>query len=117
LGQKDSEQKSIYIELPTSAEDISLFFVADAITIYKMTAVVSGVTPSLTYTVRHGPDRSATGNEVVTGGITVTSTTTGDVVTVFDDASIPANSHVWFETTARSGTVNSVNLTIFYNED
>ena len=117
LGQKDSEQKSIYIESPTPTEDISLFFVAESITIYKMTAIASGTTPSLTYTVRHDTDRSAIGNEVVTGGSTVTSTTTGDTVITFDDATIPANSHVWFETTARTGTVTSVNLTIFYTED
>lgn len=117
VGQKDSEQRSIYIELPTQAEDISLFFVDQSITIYKLNCIVAGVTPSLTWTLRHDPDRSAVGNEVVTGGTTTTSTTTGDTITSFDDATIPTNSHVWFETSARSGTVESVNLTIFYNED
>jgi len=117
VGQKDSEQRSIYIELPTTAEDISLFFVDQAITIYKMNCIVQGTTPSLTWTVRHGPDRDAAGIEVVTGGTTTTSTTTGDIITSFDDATIPASSHVWFETTARSGTVASVNLTLFYTED
>jgi len=117
VGQKDSEQRSIYVELPTTAEDISLFFVDQDITIYKLNCIVQGTTPSLTWTLRHGPDRDAAGNEVVTGGTTTTSTTTGDIITVFDDATIPSGSHVWFETSARSGSVASVNLTIFYNED
>jgi len=117
VGQKDSEQRSVLLELPTASEDITLFFIDVDITIYKMHCVLSGVTPSLTWTVRHDTDRSATGTEVVTGGTTTTSTTTGDTITTFDDPTIPASSHVWFETTARSGSVETVSLTLFYNED
>ena len=117
VGQKDSEQRSVLIETPTATEDLSLFYVDQAITIYKLNCIVSGTTPSLTWTIRHGADRTATGNEVVTGGTTTTSTTTGDTVTSFNDPTIPADSHVWLETTAQSGTVDTVNVTIFYTED
>lgn len=110
--------KAITIKSPTNAEDISVFFSDPAITVTKMVAVLVGSsTPSVTWTVRHSTDRSATGNEVVTGGTTTTSTTTGSVVTSFNDATVPATSFVWFETTAKSGTVTELHLTIFYRQD
>lgn len=117
IGQKDSEQRSVLVEQPTDSEDLSLFYIDVAATVYKLNCIVSGSTPSLTWTIRHGPDRTLAGSEVVTGGTTTTSTTTGDTITSFDDPTIPAGSHVWLETTARSGTVDTVNVTIFYSED
>lgn len=109
--------KSITIEAPTSSEDISMFFTDYAITITKMVCVMVGSTPSVTWTVRHGTDRSAAGAEVVTGGTTTTSTTTGSVVTTFNDATIVADSFIWVESTAQSGTVTNMNLTILYTQD
>lgn len=108
--------KSITVESPTATEDLSMFFTPVAITVTKMTAVLVGASsPSLTWTVRFATDRSATGTEVVTSGTTTTSTTTGSVVTSFNDATIDANCFVWLETTAQSGTVNQMNLTIIYD--
>lgn len=109
--------KSITIESPTATEDISMFFTSEAVTITKIAAVSVGTTPSLTYTIRHSTDRSAAGNEVVTSGSTTTSTTTGDVVTSFNDATVPANSWVWLETTSSSGTVTNTSITIIYEKD
>lgn len=110
--------KAITVEDPTNAEDISMFFTEDAITITKMAAVLIGsATPSVTWTVRHSTDRSAAGNEVVTGGTTTTSTTVGSIVTAFNDATIPAASFVWLETTAKSGTVDELHLTVQYTKD
>lgn len=118
LGGKDSESKSIIIESPTSSEDISFFFTDVAITVTRMVAVLVGsATPSVTWTIRHGTDRSAVGAEIVTGGTVTTSVTTGSDITVFDDATVIANSHVWFETTAKSGTVSQIIVTLFYDED
>jgi len=110
--------KSVAVESPTSSEDISLFFTPDAITVSKMVAVLVGSSsPSVTWTIRHSTDRSATGNEVVTSGTTTTSVTSGSVVTSFNDATIPANSFVWLETTAQSGTVSSINISLIYTKD
>ena len=50
------------------------------------------------------------------GGTTTTATTTPDVVTSFNDATVDAGSHIWLETTATSGTVDSISLTIEYTE-
>ena len=109
--------KSITVESPTATEDISIFFINKAITIIEMRAVVRGSTPSVTWTIRHGVDRSAAGAEVVTGGTTTTSATTGSDVTSFNDATVVLDSFVWLETTAQTGTVDELAVTIFYTED
>lgn len=109
--------KSLTIESPTNAEDISFFYTPVAITITELVAVSVGSSPSVTYTVRHHTDRSNAGNEVVTSGSTTTSTTTGDIVTSFNDATIPADSFVWIETTAKSGTVTSTQISLQFTED
>lgn len=111
-------QITISVESPTSSEDITIGVLLRASTITKIRAVLVGSsTPSVTWTIRHSTDRSAAGNEVVTGGTTTTGVTTGDTVTSFDDASVPADSWVWLETTAQSGTVALLAITIFYKED
>lgn len=111
--------KGISVEDPTNAEDISVFFTNRAITITEMRAVLVGsATPSVTWTIRHhATDRSNAGNEVVTSGTTTTSTTTGSDVTTFNDATIPADSFVWLETTAKSGTVDEIHITIMFTVD
>ncbi len=110
--------KTIVVEDPTNSEDISMFFTAQAITITEMRAVLVGsATPSVTWTIRHGTDRNAAGAEVVTGGTVTTSTTTGSDVTAFNDATIVADSFVWLETTAQSGTVDEISITIVYTTD
>ena len=109
--------KAFTIKSPTATEDTTLWSDDKAITITKIIVVLVGTTPSVTWTIRHGTDRSLAGAEVVTGGTTTTSITTGDVVTTFNDATVVADSFVWLETTAQSGTVDSLNVTIFYRQD
>jgi len=110
--------KAIIIESPTAAEDLSFFFTSVAFTITEMRAVLVGSsTPSVTWTLRHGADRSAVGSEAVTGGTVTTDTTAGSDVTIFDDADVATNSHLWIETTAKSGIVGSIVITLFYREN
>jgi len=116
-GAAPTLSKSITIEDPTATEDISIFFTNLAITITEIRAVVRGSTPSVTWTIRHGTSRSATGAEVVTGGTTTTDQSTGSDVTSFDDATIVFDSFVWLETTAQTGTVDELAITIVYTED
>ncbi len=110
----DRQSKSISIPDPTNAEDITLFRADEGWTITKMVAVLIGSsTPSVTWTIRKGSDRSAAGTEVVTGGTTTTSTTTGSVVTSFNSATIATDDFVFLETTAKSGVVDELHVTIF----
>jgi len=84
IGSDDILSKSITVESPTATEDLNIFFTNLAITITEIRAVVRGSTPSVTWTVRHGTDRSAVGAEAVTGGTTTTSQMTGSDVTTYD---------------------------------
>ncbi len=109
---------SITVENPNASEDISISFTQVAITITEMRAVLIGSsTPSVTWKIRHQADRNNAGNAVVTAGTTTTSTTTGSDVTAFDDATIGADSFIWFETTAKSGTVTEIHITIIGTVD
>lgn len=113
-----SNSKSVLVENPINTEDLSLFFTDKAITITKIRPILVGsASPSVTWTLRHATDRSVVGTEVINIGTTTTEVTTGIDIISFDDSTIIANSHIWFESTAKSGTVKSINLTIFYTED
>ncbi len=106
------------IENPDGSEDITMGFTEVAITVSEMRAVLIGSsTPSVTWKIRHHSDRNNAGNAVVTAGTTTTSTTTGSDVTSFDDATIPADSFIWLETTAKSGTVTELHVTVVATED
>src|SRR3990172_6706584 len=109
---------SISVEDPTNAEDISILETPVAITITEMRAVLVGsATPSVTWTIRHGTDRSAVGTEVVTSGTTTTSTTTGSTISAFNDATVVADAWLWLETTAKSGTVDELHITVKFTQD
>lgn len=109
---------SITVEDPDNTEDITIFYTSKAITISEMRAVLRGSdTPSVTWTIRHNVNRTSTGYEVVTSGTTTTNTTTGEDITTFNDATIPADSFVWFKTTAQSGTVTEFHVTMVFTED
>jgi hypothetical protein len=69
---------------------------------------------SVTWTVRYSADRNAVGTEVVIGGTTTTSITTGDTIVALDAPSIPSGSWVWLETTAQSGIVDALTVTLVY---
>lgn len=116
--RRGAESKAMTLLSPTNAEDITLFRVEESMLVEKLTgALVGSGGPSVSWTVRWAADRSATGTEIITGGTTTTSTTTGDEVTSFNEPAIPAESFVWIETSAVAGTVDSFSLTIEYTVD
>lgn len=99
---------------PSSSEKQPMGMINWACTITKIHAVLIGSsTPSVTYKVMKGSDLSAAGTAVVTAGSTVTSTTTGTSVTSFDSATITAGDNLWLTTTAQSGTVNHICVTVY----
>ena len=113
-----SLSKSVSVISPGADEDITIFFTNKAITITEIRAVLIGSdTPSVTWTVRRSGQRSFVGVEAVTGGTTTADTGLGSDVTSFDSAGLPADSFVWLETTAQSGTVVELSVTIIYTED
>lgn len=106
--------KSINLPDPTATEKVVLFKADAALTVSSLSAVLPGASggQSVTYSIRYGADVSAAGTEVVTGGSTVTSVTTGDSPGALTAPSIPAGSWVWLTTTAKAGTVPTLVVSI-----
>jgi hypothetical protein len=93
---------------------VVLFFTTVSITLSQIRSTVAGSTPSVTFSIRYGTDVSATGTEVVTGGITCTNTTTGVSTTSFDNATVPLDNFVWLTTSASSGTVDQLAVSLLF---
>lgn len=114
---KPTLTKNATVENPTASENMSFFRTPVAITVTDVTAVLVGSsTPSVTYQISFGTDRTSATN-VYTAGQTVTSTTTGTAASGVNDATIPAGSFVWITTSAQSGTVGQIFLSLTYTED
>jgi hypothetical protein len=105
---------SATIESPTSSEKVVLGFTTVPLTVSAIRSVLPGgsSTPSVTFSIRYGTDVSGSGTEVVTSGITTTNTTTGTNTTSFNSASIAAGNFIWITTSAKSGTVPQLHVTV-----
>lgn len=112
---KATLSKTFTLQAPTASDNVTIFRTDVAITIAEVIAVNTGTTPSTTFAIKYGTNRStATGNLVAS--TTSTGTTTGNVLTIAT-ASIPADSFIWIETTSASGTSVYLSIDIRYTED
>lgn len=104
-------------EDPTSSDDLTWIFTDRAITITQIRAVLANgsATPTVTYQVKHHTDRSNVGNNLTTSAA-VTSVTTGTDATL-SDATVPADSWIWIETSAQGGTTPEFAIFMEYTED
>jgi hypothetical protein len=107
----NSDYKFVTLIGPTDSDEFAIGRYPVQTTITKLVGVIEGGT-SCNYSIRYDSDRSAAGTEVVTGGSTVSSTTTGDEVTSFNSAVIPPGSWIWLEMNSVSGTVEELNVSI-----
>jgi len=83
------------------------------LTISRVDAVLTGGTsPSVSFSLRHGADVSATGTAATTDPITVTSTTTGSASTIFQSPTIPSGHWLWLQVTAASGSPLGLTVSI-----
>jgi len=106
--------RSISVENPTATENIPIAFFTNASTITKVIAVLVGSsTPSVTYNIGYGTNVTSLTN-VTTSPSAVTSTTTGTTATL-NNTAIPASGWLVFSTSAQSGTVNSITVTVEYS--
>jgi hypothetical protein len=101
--------KSVTLVNPTGSETITLFYVNSAATVQQITASVKGSSPSINFDVFYAPTPAASGTSLVTGGVTVTDTS---ITTSFSNATIPANSYVRLVTSAKSGTVDELSISL-----
>ncbi len=85
--------------------------------VLEIFAVLEGdTTPQVDFTVRFGPDASnpVGGTELVTGGMSCTSGTTGQVFATLDASTIPAADKIWIVTTTVTGVVRSFLVTLAF---
>lgn len=109
--------KNMTLESPvTASENFGMLEMPVAITITSVKVVLVGSSPSVTYNLAFGTDRTS-GTNVFTSGQTVTSTTTGTTASGFNDATVPAGSFIWLTTSAASGTITQFQIRITYTED
>ena len=107
--------KTFTLQEPTASDDITVFRTDVAITVQEVIACSTGTSPSTTYQLKHHPTRSDAGNALTTSAAT-TSTTTGDTASL-SDATIPADSWIWLETTVATGTDVYLSIDIRYTQD
>jgi hypothetical protein len=101
------------IEYPTNAEKVPMFYTTQAITVTRLVSVLQGTaTPTVTFNVAYGPILSDTGTNIITTGWILNNTTYGAVNTTFNNASIGVNNWIWITTSAVTGTVNSLTVTV-----
>jgi hypothetical protein len=110
----DPQVKALTITSPSDSEKVVLLFTTEPVVLQAIRSVVTGVTPSITFSIRYGTDVSTAGTEVKTGGITTTNTTTGLSTTTLDDPSIPGGVYIWLTTAATSGTVDLLNVSLVF---
>lgn len=102
--------KSIAIAQPKANDQFTLFFTQYATTLTQVVGLVRGDTPSVTFELRYGADRSTAGT-LATVPETITNTTTGELVTV-QNMPIPADRFLWIVVTAVSGQVEELNVCV-----
>lgn len=112
LNIPNAAPRSLTVAGPKTNDSFTIFRTDAETTISNVVALVSGSSPSITYEIRYGSDRSSSGTLAIVPD-TVTNTTTGDSATV-QNQPIPANSYVWLVVTAVSGTVGELNVTLAF---
>ena len=90
-----------------------------AITVQEIQAVVVGTTPSVTIDPYHNTSRNGGGGatDILDAATAITNEAVGQNLTSFNDATIPADSWIVLATTAQTGTVTELTVTISYTVD
>ena len=108
-----TDWKSFSLDNPSSSEDVGLWYWPVSATITAVRCVMVGGS-SYPFTLRYGTDRNGAGSQVINGGTSCTSTTTGTMVTGLS-VSVAAGNWFWLETSGTpSGTVNNLLVTVVY---
>lgn len=104
--------RGIYITTPQTNGEHTLLYTDTALTVSEIRGVRRGGT-SVEFSLKTASDRSATGTTIGSG--TITSTTTGDTITV-SSSSIAAGSYVWVELIDVTGVVNECHINVIFSE-
>ena len=108
---------SFTVASTTASENITLKRFSQAVTIQKVSCVnQGGSSPSVTYNLPHGTDRTS-GTNLFTSNEAMTNTTTGTQIYTFADATLAAGEAMWLITSANSGSSGFFGCTVFYFDD
>ena len=111
--------KGLTIQTPTATENVAIFFTTQAITIEAVEGVMIGASQSVTLELNYGASRATADGTIVASNVFDSGDagyqTTGFTFTL-NTTSIPANSYIWLTTSAVSGTINDLNITITYRQ-
>lgn len=115
LASASGEYKSISIDTPTGADNLTMFYTTRPIEVKQLISVVTGTGgPSVTWSIRFSANRNASGTEVLPGGITTTSIGLAQINSNFPNSHIPAGSFLWFTSTGVTGNPTALDVTLVF---
>lgn len=95
-----------------AGDKLPLLHAATDLTIAEVRALVTGTSPSVTFSLRFGSDFSAAGTAVKTGGMAATSGTAGESWSSLDNPVIPAGCWLWIVVDVVSGTALTLHVSV-----
>lgn len=114
---KTEKARALTIESVTASEEIDLGKYLRAATIERVDVVLRGTGVKVTGQLYWAPSRDSSGTGLWASNQEWSNTTTGAVSTSFANATMSSSSYLWLETSAVSGTVLSMVMTVFTRED
>jgi hypothetical protein len=106
----ETYKSTLYIETPTSSENINWFYNPQPISLKRVLTSYDGSAGSLGWTISQTTDTSLTPSLIITG--LTDSNTTGNYLTGFTNSNLSGNVFVIFKTQSLAGTVNSTSLSL-----
>ena len=103
---------------PQVGDKLPLLFTASALEVAEVRALLAGTTPVAAFSLRSGPDFSASGTELLVGGFSAShlegAATTGRSWSTanLQNPVIPAASWLWIEVLSTSGTVLNLHVAV-----
>lgn len=105
--------RPVTLENPGPAENVWIGFAFRDLQLDQIVAVVRGAAPSVTWNVRFGALRDeGAPSAVLAVDQETTDTGAGDVLNAFENAVIPAGSHIWVTTSAVGGVVDELSIAL-----
>jgi len=108
--------KSVTINEPLLGDNILLFYTDQSLQVRKMVSVMSGISPTMTFTIKFDSSRAQAGTELTTNGFVVDSATTGILWSAFTNPYISGGCFVWLNISASGGgSWAQFHNTLFFN--
>ena len=112
-GPSASLPQTLRLTSPSGSLKVPILRAATNLRLSRVDVLLAGSSPAILCSLRIGPDLSASGTEVLSGGIAASNTTTGQTVTSFEVDTLPAESWLWLETSDASGSIDALFLAVY----